>query len=111
MRFSRFFAVAIVLAAAISVSGCHSHRLVASTGETTVKVYSNEDTYKKIKALGDRGGMFGMVAKMAEKAATKELDDKTPVKIVSSDPDGAQIEVTDGPNKGATGFVPTANVE
>jgi hypothetical protein len=40
----------------------------------------------------------------------KNVDDKTPVKILSSDDEGDTIEVSDGPNKGITGFVPKNSV-
>jgi hypothetical protein len=39
-----------------------------------------------------------------------ELDNDTPIRIVSQDSDGAQVEVTDGPEKGATGFVARDNI-
>jgi hypothetical protein len=51
-----------------------------------------------------------MLGQMGEGFVTKELDNHTPVRIISQDSEGAQIEVTDGPDKGAQGFVAKDNV-
>jgi len=45
-----------------------------------------------------------------QKFQAKEIEDQTPVQIVSADDNGAVIAVTDGPMKGLTGFVPKQNV-
>ena len=46
-----------------------------------------------------------------ENIEAKQIDDQTPVQIVTSDENGAVITVTDGPMKGATGFVAKQNVD
>jgi hypothetical protein len=46
-----------------------------------------------------------------EQLKAKQIDDQTPVQIVSSDDNGAVVTVTDGPMKGATGFVPKQNID
>lgn len=95
--------------AAMLVAGC-GHRVVASPGEHTVKLYRDEATYERIKELKKQGGPIGMVGQLGEGLVTKELDNHTPVRIISSDSEGAQVEVTDGPDKGAKGFVPKDNI-
>jgi hypothetical protein len=41
----------------------------------------------------------------------KAIDDSTPVNVVSSDDNGAVVEITGGPMKGESGFVATQNVD
>ncbi len=106
---SRRFLVGAVLAATFLLAGC-SHRVVASPGQHTVKLYRDEATYEKIKDLKSQGGPMAMLGQMGEGFVTKELDNHTPVRIISQDSEGAQIEVTDGPDKGTQGFVAKANV-
>ncbi len=100
----RAFALSI-LVLALTVAGCQ-HRLKAAPGETSVAVYPDEQTYTKLANLKKEGGVAGMIGGFGQNLAAKQVDDKTPVKIVSSDDAGYTIEVTDGPNKGLKGFVP-----
>jgi len=100
------FICAIVLVAA----GC-SHRLVASTGEHTVNVYPDQATFDKLQSLKSQGGPMGMIGGMGESVATKAVDDQTPVEVESSNSEGSDIVVTDGPFKGLKGFVPKENVD
>ena len=109
MRLSRWSLLAIIGLIALVVGGCQ-HRLVASGNEHTVKVYPDEATYQKVKSLKKEGGALGMLGGLGETFMAKEVDNNTPVRIISSDSEGTQIEVTDGPNKGAQGFVPKENV-
>jgi hypothetical protein len=51
-----------------------------------------------------------MLGGIGEGFVSKELGDNTPVRIISEDSEGAQVEVTDGPDKGAQGFVARSNV-
>ena len=53
---------------------------------------------------------MAMLGGLGEGFVTRELDNNTPVRIISQDSEGAQVEVTDGPDKGATGFVAKDNV-
>jgi hypothetical protein len=57
------------------------------------------------------GGVEGVVGDVKENIEAKQIDDQTPVQIVTSDENGAVITVTDGPMKGATGFVAKQNVD
>lgn len=106
---SRRMLIAAAVAAVLSAAGC-SHRVVANAGEHTVKLYRDEATFERIKDLKKQGGPMAMLGGLGEGFVTKELDNHTPVRIISQDSEGAQIEVTDGPDKGAQGFVAKQNV-
>ena len=106
---ARRCAAGMVLALAFTTAGC-THRVVATSGDHTVKLYRDEATYEKIKGLKREGGPIGMLGGMGEVLATKQLDNNTPVRIISQDSEGAQIEVTDGPLKGEKGFVAKDNI-
>lgn len=97
------------IAIAIVAAGC-SHRVVASAGEHTVKVFPDQATYDKVAKMKSQGGAMGMLGGIGANLAAKEVDDQTPVRIVTSNDEGSVIEVTDGPFKGVTGFVPKQNV-
>jgi len=109
MLLSRRSLFAIVGLIALVASGCQ-HRVVAIGDEHTVKLYPDEATYEKVKGMKKEGGAMGMLGGMGESFVAKELDNHTPVRIISSDSEGAQIEVIDGPNKGMQGFVAKENV-
>jgi hypothetical protein len=110
MRILRLDFAAFLVALSILAAGC-GHRLVAQSGKATVPVYPDEQTYAKISQLEKQGGVGGMIGGLGETFAAKQVDDKTPVKITSSDDKGFMIEVTDGPNKGLKGFVPKNSVD
>jgi hypothetical protein len=110
MRIPTTFHVAIALTALLLLAGC-SHKLVPTEGQTQVSIYPDEDTYKKLAQMKAQGGVAGMLSGMGENLATGKLDPNTPVKIISSDDLGSNIEVSDGPSKGMKGFVPKANVD
>src|SRR5579875_295616 len=101
--------IGAVLTVAAIAMGC-THRVVATPGEHTVKLYRDEATFEKIKDLKRQGGPMAMLGQVGEGFVTKELDNHTPIRIISQDSEGAQVEVTDGPDKGVQGFVPKANV-
>lgn len=100
----------LICATAFLAAGC-SHRLVASTGEHTINVYPDQATFDKLQNLKSQGGPMGMIGGMGESVATKAVDDQTPVRVDSSNSEGAEIVVTDGPFKGLKGFVPKENVD
>lgn len=105
----RHLMIGAALATAMLAFGC-SHRVVAGPGEHTVKLYRDEATFEKIKDLKKQGGPMAMLGGLGEGLVTRELDNHTPVRIISQDSEGAQVEVTDGPDKGAQGFVAKENV-
>ena len=101
---------AIAAAALLMLAGC-GHKLVTTEGQTQVSIYPDEDTYQKLAKMKAQGGVAGMLSGMGENLAAGKLDNNTPVKIISSDDLGSNIEVADGPSKGMKGFVPKANVD
>lgn len=105
----RSFLMLAALAVAIVAAGC-SHRVVASAGEHTVKVFPDQATYDKVAKMKSEGGAMGMLGGIGANLAAKEVDDQTPVRIVTSNDEGSVVEVTDGPFKGVKGFVPKQNV-
>ena len=106
----RTICAAIALAALLLMAGC-GHKLVATEGQTQVAIFPDEDTYKKLAQMKAQGGVAGMLGGMGENLAAGKLDNGTPVKVISSDDLGSQVEVTEGPSKGMKGFVPKANVD
>lgn len=109
MRISRLVICAFTVAASIALAGC-GHRLVAHNGESTVAVYPDEDTFTKLADLKKQGGIGGMIGGGLGAFAAKQVDTNTPVRIISSDDKGSQIEVLDGAFKGLHGFVPADSV-
>ena len=99
----------LAIMGAIVTSGC-SHRVVANAGEHTVKVFPDQATYDKVASMRSQGGAIGMLGGIGANLASREVDDQTPVRIVTSNDEGSVIEVTDGPFKGVKGFVPKQNV-
>jgi len=109
MRPGLVIPVAIVLVCALSLAGC-GHKVVANAGETTVSIYPDEETWQKLGQMKSQGGVVGMLGGLGAGLATKQVDNNTPVKIVSSNDNGSRVEVIDGANKGMTGFVPKSNL-
>ena len=100
----------VAILALLVISGC-SHQLVPNPGEHTIRVYPDEATFQKVKDFKKQAGPLGALGDIGAGLVSKDLPEGTPVKIVSSDADGSMIEVTDGPNKGVQGFVPTQNIK
>ncbi len=105
----RALIAAAAVVAALVVAAC-SHRVVASPGEHTVRVYPDQATYDKVAKMKAQTGPLGMLGGIGANLAAREVDDQTPVRIVSSNDEGSEIEVTDGPFKGIMGFVPKQNI-
>jgi len=94
-----------LIARPLSIAGS-GHELVASGSDHTVSIYSDENTFTKLK----QGGVGGMIGGLGEGLAAKQVDNNTPVRIINSDDKGSQVEVLDGAFKGLHGFVPQDNV-
>jgi hypothetical protein len=47
-----------------------------------------------------------MAGDVRSKFSTREIDDQTPVKVVSSDDNGAVVEIVEGPMKGRPALSP-----
>jgi hypothetical protein len=101
--------VASTIGLSVMIAGCQ-HYLIAAPGETSVAVYPDEQTYSKIADLKKQGGIGGMIGGLGQNFTAKQIDNNTPVRIVTSDDLGDVIEVIDGPNKGISGFVPKSSV-
>jgi hypothetical protein len=108
--FKTRFALAIsMIGLTMLVAGCQ-HRLVAAPGDTTVAVYPDRQTYDKLAELKKQGPLGNLASGWGKGIEAKYIDDKTPVKVLSSDDEGTVIEVTSGPNAGVSGFVLKNNV-
>lgn len=99
-----------VLLTAFALAGC-GHKLVAHGGDTTVAVYPDRPSYEKVESMKSQGGPVGMLGGLGENFLAKKVDDKTPVKVVSKDEKGAEVEILDGPAKGTRGYVAKDNVD
>jgi precorrin-4 methylase len=94
-----------------SVAPIISHKLVVTRNQHAVPMWPDEQTYLHTSHEKQQGGVVGVVGDVKENLTAKQLDDQTPVQVVSTDDNGAVVTVTDGPMKGATGFVPKQNVD
>ena len=88
-----------------------THKLVATGGQSTIPLYPDEDTFVKVSHKSQQGGITGAVGDVEKGFTAKQIDDQTPVKIVSSDENGAVVEIAQGPMKGQTGFVARQNID
>jgi hypothetical protein len=110
MKFLRPMMTAAIIAATLTLAGC-GHKLVAHGGNTTVSVYPDKASFEKLKSLQSQGGLAGTFGGLGASLVAKKVDDGTPVKVISSDDDGYQIEVLDGANKGMDGYVSKDSVD
>jgi hypothetical protein len=106
---TRIAMAASMVAGALMIAGCQ-HHLVAAPGETTVAIYPDRQTYDKLADLKKQGALGALASGVGKGVETKNVDDKTLVNVLSSDDEGDVIEIVDGPEKGATGFVPKNSV-
>lgn len=88
-----------------------SHKLVVTGNQRAVPMFPDEQTYLHTSREKQEGGVVGVVGDVKQNLTAKQLDDQTPVQIVTVDDYGAVITVIDGPMKGATGFVAKQNVD
>ena len=102
---------------ALAIGGCDrsetilSHKLIATAGEHSVPLYSNEHNYMEVSRMKEQGGVEGMAGDLGKDLSAKQIDDDTLVKIISSDPNGAVVQITEGPMKGELGFVARQNLD
>lgn len=87
------------------------HKLVATGNQHSIPMYPDEQVYLHTSHEKQQGGVEGVVGDVKQNLEAKQIDDQTPIQIVTSDENGAVITVTDGPMKGATGFVAKQNVD
>jgi len=101
---------AAILAATLTLAGC-GHKLVAHGGDTTVSVFPDKASFEKLKSLQSQGGPVGMIGGLGASIVARKVDNGTPIKVISSDDDGYQIEVLDGASKGMSGYVSKDSVD
>lgn len=109
MRIIKLAVAATLPIALFAITGC-GHKLVGRAGETTISVYTTKWDFDNVMALKSRGGPEGMVGGLGEAIAAKKVANNTRVKVLSSDSQGDQIEVIDGPDAGLRGYVAKDNV-
>ena len=109
---------AIAAITALGVAGCNnpgtpvlSHKLVATGGQSTIPLYPDEHTFVEVSHRSQQGGVTGMVGSVEKDFQAKQIDDQTPVQVVATDDNGAQVQIIDGPLKGQSGFVAKQNVD
>lgn len=110
MKVRNFILGAVIMVAAMALAGC-GHKLVAHGGDTTVAVYPDKASFERLKQLQSQGGPAGMLGGLGASIVAKKVDNGTPVKIITSDEDGYQIEVLDGASKGLRGYVSKDSVD
>ena len=110
MKTAKRIAGTVLLAAMVILAGCGGHTLVAHNGDTTVNVFPNKDDFDKVTSMKSQGGPAGMIGGIGESMMAKQVDNGTPIKILSSDPEGDMIEILDGRDKGLRGYVSRDNV-
>ena len=118
MMIAKFNFLAIALAAsAFTVAACRSgqsivsHKLVATGNQHSIALYPDEQTYLKVSRMQQQGGIEGMAGEVRKKFTALAIDEQTPVTIVSSDDNGAVVEIAQGPLRGRSGFVAKRNVD
>ena len=104
------FSIAII-ACQQPIEPAVSHKLVVIGNQHAVPMFPDEQTYLHTSREKQEGGVVGVVGDVKQNLTAKQIDDQTPVQIVTADDYGAVITVTDGPMKGATGFVAKQNVD
>ncbi len=96
-------------------AGCQqpvvTHKLVVTGNQHSIPLYADENDYLKYSRMQQSGGLQGMVGDVGKKMVTRQIDDQTPVKVVSSDDNGAVVEIISGAMRGETGFVAKQNLD
>ena len=115
---AKFNFLAIILAtSAFAMAACQSgqsivpHKLVATGSQHSIAMYPDEQTYVQVSRMQQHGGIEGMAGHVRKNFTALAIDDQTPVTIVSSDANGAVVEIAQGPMKGQSGFVAKRNVD
>ena len=76
----------------LAVVGCQkpvtpiiTHKLVAIGNQHAVPVYPDEQTYLHTSREKQEGGVVGVVGDVKQQLTAKQIDDQTPVQIVTTD--------------------------
>lgn len=110
MRIVRIAVPLMLMGTLFAIAGC-GHKLVAHGGESTVSVFESKKDFDNVMSMKSRGGAEGMVGGLGETFMAKKVAENTPIKILSSDSEGADIQVLEGPNVGLRGYVAKDNVD
>jgi hypothetical protein len=102
-------ATALTLVTAVLIAGC-SHKLIGRGGDTTVNVYPSKKDFDNVMSLKSRGGAEGIAGELGQTFMANKVSENTQVKILSSDAEGADVQVLEGPNAGLRGYVAKDNV-
>ena len=105
----KFYRGILGIVLVIGLAGC-GHNLVAHNGETTVNVYPSKEQFDKVESMKSQGGPVAMLGGLGEGLLAKKIDNDTAVQILSSDNNGAMVEVLDGRDKGFKGYVAKDNL-
>jgi hypothetical protein len=87
------------------------HKLVTTGGGQSVPLYPDEQTFLKVAGRSQQGGITGAVGSVQKDFIAKQVDGQTKVEVISSDSNGSEVQIADGPMKGQTGFVAPQNVD
>jgi hypothetical protein len=104
-------ATAFVACRQLNAGSMVPHKLIVTGNEHSVPLYPDEQTYLQVSRQKQEGGIEGMVGKVNKSFNAKEIDDQTPVDVLSSDDNGALVKISEGPMKGQTGFAAKQNVD
>jgi len=110
LRIVRIATVFALIATLSSLVGC-AHKLVGRGGETTVSVFPSKKDFDNVMSMKSRGGAEGMVGGLGETFMARKVGENTPVKVLSSDSEGDEIQVLEGPSAGLRGYVAKDNVD
>jgi hypothetical protein len=110
VRIARTAAAVMLVGALFSIAGC-THKLVGRGGETTVSVFPSKKDFDNVMSMKSRGGAEGMVGGLGETFMARKVAGNTRVKVLSSDAEGDDIQVLEGPDAGLRGYVATDNVD
>lgn len=110
LNVTRSLVVIILMSSLFALAGC-THKLVGRAGETTVNVFPSKHDFDNVMSMKSRGGAQGMVGGLGESFMAKKVAQDTPVKILSSDSEGDDIQVLEGANAGLRGYVAKDNVQ
>ena len=110
VRIVRVTVAVTLMGALFGITGC-SHKLVARGGETTVSVFPSKKDFDNVMSMKSRGGAEGIVGGLGETFMAKKVAGDTPIKVLSSDSEGNEIQVLQGPDAGLRGYVAKDNVD
>jgi hypothetical protein len=118
MKFTKALVLALLVSSIFTFAACKQlnesgvvpHKLVVTGNQHSVPMYPDEQTFLQVSRQKQEGGIEGMVGKVNKSFNAKEIDDQTPVDVLTADDNGALVKISDGPMMGQTGFVAKQNL-